>query len=126
MPRRTASKAPRPRRGPDPELVHQFLVVLAHTDPVIWRRIQVPGDYSFWDLHVAIQDAMGWLDYHLHEFTVSDPEAGDWCVLGVRTRTSRVRTNRIRIGRYRSRDILCSPAHWPCTYTTSGTTGSTS
>jgi hypothetical protein len=50
--------------------VHQFLVVLVDTDPIIWRRIQVPDRYSFWDLHVAIQDAMGWEDYHLHEFTV--------------------------------------------------------
>ncbi len=53
-----------------PGLVHQFLVVLADTDPIIWRRIQVPERYSFWGLHVAIQDAMGWQDYHLHEFTV--------------------------------------------------------
>jgi hypothetical protein len=48
--------------------VHQFLIVLKGTDPLVWRRIQVPEAYSFWDLHVAIQDAMGWLDYHLHEF----------------------------------------------------------
>jgi hypothetical protein len=53
--------------------VHQILVVLANTDPLIWRRIQVPEDYTFWDLHVAIQDAMGWQDSHLHEFVVSDP-----------------------------------------------------
>ncbi len=38
----------------------------------MWRRIQVPLSYSFWDLHVAIQDAMGWLDYHLHEFRLLD------------------------------------------------------
>ena len=50
--------------------MHQFLIVLANTDPLIWRRIQVPGAYSFWDLHVALQDAMGWLDCHLHEFRV--------------------------------------------------------
>ncbi len=37
---------------------------------MVWRRIQVPAKYSFWDLHVAIQDAMGWLDYHLHVFRV--------------------------------------------------------
>jgi hypothetical protein len=30
----------------------------------------VPAAYSFWDLHVAIQDAMGWHDVHLHEFRV--------------------------------------------------------
>ena len=33
----------------------------------------MPGRYTFWDLHVAIQDAMGWQDYHLHEFKVLDP-----------------------------------------------------
>ena len=42
-----------------PKLVHQFLIVLSGTDPLVWRRLQVPERYSFWDLHVAIQDAMG-------------------------------------------------------------------
>jgi len=42
--------------------VHQFLIVLSGTDPLVWRRLQVPERYSFWDLHVAIQDSMGWLD----------------------------------------------------------------
>jgi len=37
----------------------------------------VPGDYSFWDLHVAIQDAMGWLDYHLHAFVPTEQGNGD-------------------------------------------------
>lgn len=54
------------------DLVHQFLIVLSGTNPLVWRRIQVPQRYSFWDLHVAIQDAMGWLDYHLHEFRLLD------------------------------------------------------
>jgi len=49
-------------------LVYQFKITLCEIEPAIWRRIQVPGNYSFWDLHVAIQDAIGWLDYHLHAF----------------------------------------------------------
>jgi hypothetical protein len=49
--------------------IYQLKIVLKNSKPPIWRRIQVPEDYSFWDLHVAIQDAMGWADYHLHEFT---------------------------------------------------------
>lgn len=49
-------------------IVYQFKIRLAEIEPTIWRRIQVPAKYSFWDLHVAIQDAMGWLDYHLHAF----------------------------------------------------------
>jgi hypothetical protein len=49
--------------------IYQFKMVLKNSKPSIWRRIQVPENYSFWDLHVAIQDAMGWEDCHLHEFT---------------------------------------------------------
>ena len=33
----------------------------------------MPGDYSFWDLHVAIQNVMGWTDTHLHEFITKFP-----------------------------------------------------
>ena len=53
-------------------VVLQFKIELLDTSPVVWRRIQVPADYSFWDLHVAIQDAMGWTDSHLHDFTLED------------------------------------------------------
>jgi len=41
--------------------------------PPVWRVIEVPADANFWALHVAIQDAMGWLDYHLHAFEVAGP-----------------------------------------------------
>jgi hypothetical protein len=34
----------------------QFLVVLSGTDPLVWRRNQVPERYSFWDLLVAGSD----------------------------------------------------------------------
>lgn len=49
-------------------IVYQFLITLDQIEPAIWRRIQVLEKYTFWDLHVAIQDSMGWLDYHLHAF----------------------------------------------------------
>src|SRR5207245_2795229 len=32
-------------------------VQLEHIHPPVWRRIQVPADYTFRDLHVALQDA---------------------------------------------------------------------
>jgi len=50
--------------------VYQFKITLNDVVPCVWRRLQVPATYSFWDLHVALQDAMGWLDYHLHAFRV--------------------------------------------------------
>jgi hypothetical protein len=53
--------------------VYQFKIILSDIKPPIWRRIQIPETYSFWDLHVAITDAMGWADYHLHEFRTKDP-----------------------------------------------------
>jgi len=52
-------------------LIYQFKVTLDGISPPIWRRIQVPARYSFWDLHVALQDAMGWFDCHLHRFNLA-------------------------------------------------------
>ena len=56
--------------------VYQFKITLKDTKPPVWRRIQVPETYTFWDLHIAIQDVMGWLDYHLHEFELINPRTG--------------------------------------------------
>lgn len=74
---------PKQKRAPKPEHACQFLIVLPSTDPLVWRRIQVPETYSFWDLHVAIQDAMGWKDYHLHEFSVVDSKTGRVIRIGI-------------------------------------------
>lgn len=59
--------------------VYQFKITLMDIQPEIWRIIQVPDHYSFWDLHVAMQDAMGWLDCHLHEFNF----AGDSALISI-------------------------------------------
>jgi hypothetical protein len=56
--------------------VYQFKINLNGIRPPVWRRIQVPETYTFWDLHVAVQDAMGWLDYHLHCFEIVNPITG--------------------------------------------------
>jgi hypothetical protein len=53
--------------------------------PPIWREILVPARYSFWDLHVAIQDAMGWWDSHLHEFRIRDRQSAEILVAGIPT-----------------------------------------
>jgi len=54
--------------------VWQFKISLKEVTPPVWRVILVPEEYTFWDLHVAIQDAMGWLDCHLHEFQIRHPD----------------------------------------------------
>lgn len=73
------------KRRSKSEFVHQFFVALTGTDPLVWRRIQVPERYSFWDLHVAIQDAMGWKDYHLHEFRLFDEATQTLVSIGIPT-----------------------------------------
>ena len=61
----------------------QFKVTLRDIRPPVWRRIQVPCTYTFWDLHVAIQDAMGWLDCHLHMFSIRNPVDGTRTEIGI-------------------------------------------
>jgi hypothetical protein len=63
--------------------IYQFKISLNGSKTPIWRRIQVPETYSFWDLHVAIQDAMGWDDYHLHEFEMINPVTDVEVVIGI-------------------------------------------
>src|SRR4029450_11754177 len=71
----------RPSEGFDTVLC--FTVTLEETAPPIWRLIEIPATYDFWGLHVAIQDAMGWLDSHLHEFEVADPSTGRVVRVGI-------------------------------------------
>lgn len=61
----------------NPELIYQFKITLNGIRPPIWRRIQVPGTFSFGDLHMTIQRAMGWEDYHMHEFSIDYPAFGE-------------------------------------------------
>lgn len=43
-------------------------VHLYQITPQIWRRVAVPVDGTFEELHRVIQAAMGWEDKHPHEF----------------------------------------------------------
>src|SRR3990167_6506340 len=57
----------------DKNNIFQLKIILAGSKPAIWRRIITPSDFSFFDLHVAVQDAFGWEDEHLHQFFTEDP-----------------------------------------------------
>ena len=65
------------------KIVYQFRIELNEIKPLIWRQIQVPASYNFWDLHVAIQDSMGWLDYHLHAFRIRMPHKKKMIEIGI-------------------------------------------
>lgn len=50
----------------------QLKIALKYSKPPIWRRIQVPANATFLDLHAAIQDSFGWEESHLHIFRFGD------------------------------------------------------
>lgn len=87
--RRTRAKIDRqdrklPRRAPrEAPGICQLKIELLDIEPTIWRRIQLRYDSNFWDLHVAIQNAMGWTDSHLHAFTVKLAASGKEIDIGI-------------------------------------------
>jgi len=51
-----------------PGSIYQLEISLAYTKPEIWRLIQLPSSTSLAEFHKIIQLAMGWQDYHMHQF----------------------------------------------------------
>jgi hypothetical protein len=62
--------------APD-DSTYQLKVLLKHTKPPVWRRIQVPGSTTLAGLHAVIQVAMGWTNSHLHQFEINQRIFGD-------------------------------------------------
>lgn len=54
----------------------QFRIDLKHTKPQIWRRVQIPANYTFYDFHIYIQHIFAWDNYHLHEFIKNKDKNG--------------------------------------------------
>jgi hypothetical protein len=50
----------------------QLRISLKDHTPTIWRRLVVPGEIKLSRLHSIFQAAMGWEDYHLHQFRIGD------------------------------------------------------
>ena len=70
----TARRSTRSRAARPSDLV--LHVSLQEIEPPIWRRIRIPDRYTLHQLHRVLQLAVGWLDYHLYEFTLDAPEDG--------------------------------------------------
>ncbi|MBP9088371.1 MAG: plasmid pRiA4b ORF-3 family protein [Kofleriaceae bacterium] len=49
---------------------YELRVELVGSEPLIWRALEVPAEYTLYELHGAIQIAMGWENCHLHSFTI--------------------------------------------------------
>jgi prevent-host-death family protein len=85
FPGNKAAEKPASGRRPAPayKKVLQFKITLKGIRPPIWRRIQVPENYTFWDLHVAIQDVMGWENMHLHHFVIAADNSAREVLIGI-------------------------------------------
>ncbi|MGB5433969.1 MAG: plasmid pRiA4b ORF-3 family protein [Acidimicrobiia bacterium] len=67
-------------------IMFEFDISLRGVVEPAWRRIRISQNASFMDLHIAIQDACGWQNYHLFRFedneglaiaTIPDPDWAD-------------------------------------------------
>ena len=76
--KKTSTKAVRlrrPKSNAPPVELFELKVTLLDIDPPIWRRIEVPSDFTLEDLHDVLQVVMGWDNSHLHQFMTRD---GRW------------------------------------------------
>ena len=56
--------------------VYQFRVYLLEISPMIWRRLLLRNDHTIADLYYTLQIAIGWDDFHLHQFTIRGKRYG--------------------------------------------------
>ena len=57
--------------------IYQLKISLRNIRPPIWRRVQVESSTTLSQLHLIIQAAMGWYNYHLHSFSIQGIEYGE-------------------------------------------------
>ncbi|GAA1150214.1 plasmid pRiA4b ORF-3 family protein [Ornithinicoccus hortensis] len=53
---------------PDFPVTLTVRVELDGSEPLVWRRLVLPGDLNLVELHDILQRAMGWMDTHQHQF----------------------------------------------------------
>lgn len=78
--------------------IYQLKITLLGVRPAVWRQVLIPAKFRLLKVHKIIQAAMGWKDYHLHQFVIgglrySYPYPGtDWGDSGdISTRNLRAR-----------------------------------
>lgn len=54
------------------DTIYQLKITLIDSDPPIWRRVLIPGRFTFEEVHAVIQVCMGWENAHLHQFVLGE------------------------------------------------------
>lgn len=55
----------------------QLRISIDEIEPAVWRRLVVPSEWSLEQLHLSIQAAFNWWNYHCHEFDIGGLRYGD-------------------------------------------------
>lgn len=97
---------------------YELDVRLREIEPAIWRRVDIGGDASLAEVHMALQVAMGWQSSHLHQFLVGKKQYGMVDVDGAED------MEREDEREYRLQDVGSAARRWSTT-TTSAMAGST-
>ena len=50
---------------------YQLKISMKGAKPPVWRRVNVPKDLTFNELHETIQSLFGWMDEHLYKFRIA-------------------------------------------------------
>jgi hypothetical protein len=74
-------------RHHDAMTIARLKITLDEVEPAVVRRIEVPAEIPLSDLHLMLQAAMPWENYHMHEFRAGKRRWGEpWpeeeCVFG--------------------------------------------
>lgn len=64
------------RKSASHQTVYQLKITLKDIRPPIWRRIQVLSSTTLQQLHLIVQAAMGWDNYHMHSFSIAGIDYG--------------------------------------------------
>ncbi len=71
----SAHRRQKKKKSAQPIILHQIYqlkVTIEGIHPPIWRRIQVPSEFTLPQLHAVLQIAMGWTNSHLHGFRLGE------------------------------------------------------
>ena len=67
---------PRRARKAKPSVL-QLHIALKEVEGPVWRRLLVPSDIKLAELHLALNEVMGWTNSHLHQFLFGARTFGD-------------------------------------------------
>ena len=69
-------------------MIYTFRIQINNiTKPPVWREVSVPAQFTFEQFHLVIQEAFGWYNCHLYQFSeqgygssfiISVPSEDDW------------------------------------------------